>query len=95
MRIANGTTDVPTAGTRVQLRNTNDRVLWISVKARQASIYFGDSAVSSTAGYTLGAAAEIALDFRIGEAPGSVLASTFWVDATVNGNDADWIMILA
>lgn len=93
MRVVFGTTDVAAAGTSVRLRNTNDRVLFIKVKARQASLYFGDSAVASTAGYTLGAAAEVELDFRLGK-PGSVLASSFYCDATVNGNDLDWVMII-
>ena len=93
MRFDTGTTDVPGAGTRVQISNTTDRILWIRVSARtgiSGAVYFGRSDVASTNGYELSANDYLEIDFR----PGSEAFSAFYVDASVNGNDLDWAVIL-
>jgi hypothetical protein len=93
MRFDAGTTDVPGAGTRVQISNTTDRILWIRVSARtgiSGAVYFGRSDVASTNGYELSANDYLEIDFR----PGSEAFSAFYVDASANGNDLDWAVIL-
>ena len=93
MRFDTGTTDVPSAGTRVQISNTTDRVLWIKVSARtgiSGALYFGRSDVASTNGYELSANDSLEMDFR----PGSEAFSAFYVDASNNGNDLDWAVLL-
>ena len=92
-RFDTGTTDVPSAGTAVQLSNTVDRVLWIRVSARTGIsgwLYFGRSDVSSSIGYELSANDYLEMDFR----PGSEVFSAFYADASTNGNDLDWSVIL-
>ena len=93
MRISISTTDIPTAGTRVQLSNTADKVKSISVRARPANvgnIFLGTVTVSATVGWTLQPGESKTLDF--GE--GSVLFSVFYLDTATNGNDADWAAML-
>ena len=93
MRFDAGTTDVPSAGTSVQISNTTDRILWIRVSARtgiSGAVYFGRSDVASTNGYELSANDYLEIDFR----PGSEAFSAFYVDASANGNDLDWAVIL-
>ena len=90
-----GTTTVTTAGTEVQVRNVAaEKVRAISFKARVANtgvIYVGgDSAVSSTNGYTLSAGESVSIDY--GDRGGED-AKTFWVDCSVNGERVDWILI--
>ena len=93
MRFDTGTTDVPGAGTRVQISNTTDRILWIKVSARtgiSGVLYFGRSDVAAANGYELSANDSLEIDFR----PGSEAFSAFYVDASANGNDLDWAVIL-
>ena len=93
MRFDTGTTDVPSAGTRVQISNTTDRILWIKVSARtgiSGALYFGRSDVAAANGYELSANDSLEIDFR----PGSEAFSAFYVDASTNGNDLDWAVIL-
>lgn len=70
--------------------------MWIKFTAPTANTgltYVGDSAVSATNGYPLGAAggvdATLELDFR----PGSVAMHTFYVDAATNGDDVAYVVI--
>lgn len=89
------TTDVPTAGTRVQISNTARRVLSITFKARNAntgSIYVGISTVSSTNGFELRKNESVTYNFQsfLTSAP----ISDFYVDASVNGDDVDWAAIM-
>jgi hypothetical protein len=93
MRFDTGTTDVPSAGTSVQISNTTDRILWIRVSARtgiSGALYFGRSDVASTNGYELSANDYLEIDFR----PGSEAFSAFYADTSANGNDLDWAVIL-
>ena len=93
MRFDSGTTDVSSAGTRVQISNTTDRILWIRVSARtgiSGAVYFGRSDVAAANGYELSANDHLEIDFR----PGSEAFSAFYVDASANGNDLDWAVIL-
>ena len=92
-RFDTSTTDVPSAGTAVQLSNTLDRVQWIRVSARtgiSGTLYFGRSDVSSSNGYELSANDHLEIDFR----PGSEAFNVFYVDTSTNGNDLDWAVIL-
>ena len=93
MRFDAGTTDVPSAGTAVQLSNTVDRVVWIRVSARtgiSGAVYFGRSDVSSSNGYELSANDHVEIDLR----PGSEAFSAFYAAASTNGNDLDWAVLL-
>ena len=89
--------DVPTAGSRVRVLNTKDKCVWIRFTAPAANsglTYVGDSAVSATNGYVMGAAgggdATVELEFR----PGSMSMDTFYIDAATNGDDVAWVAIL-
>lgn len=97
MRIVSAVTDVPSAATAVRILNTKDKIGWIRFTAPTANTgltYVGDSTVSATKGYVLGAAggvdASIELDFR----PGTVTADTLWIDAATNGDDVSWLAII-
>ena len=93
MRFDAGTTDVPSAGTAVQLSNSVDRVVWIRVSARtriSGALYFGRSDVSSSNGFELSANDHLEIDLR----PGSEAFSAFYADASTNGNDLDWAVLL-
>ena len=93
MRFDAGTTDVPSAATAVQLSNTADRVVWIRVSARtgiSGAVYFGRSDVAAANGYELSANDQLEIDLR----PGSEACSAFYVDASTNGNDLDWAVLL-
>ena len=100
MRIDSEIVDIPSAGTAVRLLNTRDKIVWIKITAPAANsglTYVGDSAVSATNGYVLGAAggvdASVELDFR-GDVEGSITANLLWVDAASNGDDVSWVAIL-
>jgi hypothetical protein len=97
VRIDSDIVEVGTAGTRVQILNTSDKIAWIKFTAPTANsglTYVGLSDVSATNGYVLGAAggvdATVEMDFR----PGSIVASTLYIDAATNGDDVAWIAIL-
>ena len=93
MRVSIGTTDIPTAGIRVQISNTVDKVKSIAVRARPANTgnsFFGTVTVSATVGWTLQPGESKTMDF--GE--GSVVFSTFYLDTATNGNDVDHSAIL-
>ena len=94
MRILGAVTDIPFAGTRVQLSNSADRVYWIKVKAHPSNtgnIIFGDSSVSATAGFVLTATDTVGVELDL--RPGSVAMSTFWADTATNGNDIVWLVL--
>jgi len=99
MRFDSGTIDIPSAGTRVQISNTNDRVLSIEIHARAGNtgvIYFGRDDVSSTNGREIAKGATVELDFTFAaNLHGSERFSSFYVDAATNGDDADFMVILA
>ena len=110
MRYSAGTTNVATAGTRVQVSNTPDRVLWIRFTARDGNVggvYVGASGVSSSVGRELhppltanASALASTTEYDFGcytgkFGPGSVPFSTFWADADTNANKVDWEVILA
>jgi hypothetical protein len=96
MRFDTGTTDVPSAGTAVQISNTNDRVKAIEAHApsgNTGSVYFGVSDVSGTGtinGRELAPGEAATYSFGAG----SVLFSVFYVDAATSGDDLDWAVIL-
>ena len=90
-----GTTNVSSAGTRVQLSNTTNRVRWIKVKAlagNSGMIYLGVSDVTASNGYELSASNEIEISFT--DQGGTVPFSTFYVDAATNNDKVCWSVIL-
>ena len=90
-----GTTDIPTAGTRVQINNTARRCLTITFKGRNGnsgSVYVGGSTVSSSNGIEL--RPNESVTFNLAAARVSCLMSDFWLDTATNGNDVDWIAIV-
>lgn len=93
MRWDSGTTNIGTAGTQVQISNTQDDVKVIAVKARVGNTgktYFGLSDVSSSNGWELEPGEAKTVSF--GE--GSVKFAIFWVDAATDGDDVDWSVVL-
>lgn len=84
-------TDVPTAGTAVQLKTGADnsrKVKAITLSALQGNMYFGDSNVSSTRCLLIINGND---PYRIPfERP--VAASTFYVDAGTSGHDLGWMI---
>jgi hypothetical protein len=95
MRVDVGITNVPSAGTGVQLANVTNRVKFIKFKALAGNsglAYMGVSDVSASIGYELSAGNEIELNF--GEFGGSVPANVFYVDAATNDDKVSWLMIM-
>ena len=91
MKYDTGTTNVPSAGTRVQLSNTTNRVRSLKVKALAGNsglVYLGGTDVSASNGYELAATNTIEINFA--ESGGTVAFSTFYVDAATNGDDVDY-----
>jgi hypothetical protein len=100
-RILFGTTDVPSAGTRVQISNDDFKVKHIEFFARAGNtgnVFVGLSDVSATVNgceLTPEAAARPKGHVVIPIPPGgTVLLSVFYVDAATNGDDVDWFAIL-
>ena len=90
-----GTTNVSSAGTRVQLSNTTNRVRWIKVKAlggNSGMIYLGVSDVSASNGYELDSTNTIEINFA--ESGGTVAFSSFYVDAASTNDKVCWSVIL-
>ena len=90
-----GTTNVSSAGTRVQLSNTTNRVRWIKVKAlagNSGMIYLGVSDVSASNGYELDSTNTIEINFA--ESGGTVAFSSFYVDAASTNDKVCWRVIL-
>ena len=90
-----GTTTVSSAGTRVQLSNTLNKVRWIKVKALAGNsglAYFGISDVSATKGYELSATNTIEISFA--ELGGTVVLNSLYVDAATNGDKVSWAAVL-
>ena len=88
-----GTTDVPAAGTRVQISSSLQQVKAIEFHARvgnTGAMYAGTSTVSSTVGRELQPGEVYSLSFGEGSVPFNV----FYVDTATNGNDMDWSVIL-
>ena len=99
MRVDQGITNVPSAGTAVQVANATNRVKWVRFKAlagNSGKIYVGVSTtarpLSATLGYELSAGNTVDLNF--GEFGGSAPANVFYVDAATNDDKVSWIMIL-
>ena len=99
MRLDIGTTNVPCAGTQVQLSNTCCMVLSIALKAHPANsglLFFGISDVSSTEGWTLSPGESApTLNFATSNPKeGGLKYSTFWVDTATNNNKAQRVVVL-
>jgi len=95
MRIDSGITNVPSAGTAVQVSAVTNRVKWVVFKALAGNsglTYVGESDVSASNGYELSAGNT--LDLNFGEFGGSVPAKVFFVDSATNNDKVSWAMIL-
>ena len=95
MKVDQGITNVPSAGTAVQVLNTKRGVLFVKFRALTANsgkVYVGLSDVSASLGYELAGGNELELNF--GEFDGTVPAEVFYVDAATNDDKVSWIMIL-
>ena len=95
MRVAQGITNVSSAGTAVQVLNATNRVKWVRFKALAGNsglAYVGVSDVSASLGYELSAGNTVELNF--GEFGGSVPSNVFYVDAASNNDKVSWVMIL-
>ena len=94
-QVISDSTDVPTAGTRVQINNTARKCLWITFKGRSTNtgaVYVGGPLVAAADGYALLPSETQVVPLR--DVGGSCPMSDFWVDAATSGNDVDWIAIL-
>jgi len=96
MILINSTATVSTAGTEVQLSNTNRKVRWIKVKALAANsgkVYLGIAgSITSALGYELSAGNEI--EINPSDLGGTILLSTLWADAATNGDKLAWVAIV-
>ena len=95
MRVDQGTTNVSSAGTAVQMNNVTNRVKHVIFKALAGNsglTYVGVSDVSASLGYELSAGNTVELN--MGEFGGSVPANIFYADAASNNDKVCWIMIL-
>lgn len=95
MKVITGVTNVSSAGTRVQISNTSNRVRWVQFKALVGNgglTYVGNEDVSASTGYELSAGNTVAWNF--GEFLGSIPISKIYVDAATNGDKVSWITIL-
>ena len=101
-----GTTDIPTAGTRVRLSadagiNASDKLSYLMCWPREGNtgeVYVGIGDVSATHGIELDPGASgrpkdmIELDFgKMGVRP---TADEISFDADTNGNDIDWFIVI-
>ena len=89
------TINVGTAGTRVQVSNTTQKVRWIKFSAKTGNsgiTYVGISDVAAANGYELSANDSLELDF--GAHGGSEVLNVFYVDAATNNDKVDVAMIL-
>ena len=89
------TINVGTAGTRVQVSNTTQKVRWIKFSAKTGNsgiTYVGISDVAAANGYEL--SANDSLEFDFGKYGGSEVLNVFYVDAASNNDKVDVAMIL-
>ena len=89
------TVNVGTAGTRVQVSNTTQKVRWIKFSAKTGNsgiTYVGISDVAAANGYEL--SANDSLEFDFGKYGGSEVLNVFYVDAATNNDKVDVAMIL-
>ena len=96
MILVNSTATVSTAGTEVQLSNTNRKVRWIKVKALAANsgkVYLGIAgSITASLGYELSAGNELEINFA--ELGGTIVLSTLWADAATNGDKLAWVAVV-
>ena len=106
MRLFMGTTDVPTATTRVALStdaklSATDRIVWARFSSREGNtgeVYVGNSDVSATDGIELEPEGtdlhKSVLEINPGAQGGTVPVGDIWFDADTNGNDVDWALLI-
>ncbi len=98
MRFDSDIVTVGAAGTAVQILNSTNRVTKIKFTAPTANTgltYVGNSDVSATNGYVLGASGGIdATTDWIDFSPGSIALSTFYVDAATNDDTVAWVAVI-
>ncbi len=95
-RTATDYTDIPAAGTQIQLGAaltlTARRIVEISIRSDPANgglVYIGDLDVSLTNGYFLQPGEEKVIDYR----PGSEQLGYWWADVEISGNNVMWIAV--
>lgn len=100
-RIVADSVDIPTAGTRVQLKNSPARVLSILFKARAGNgglIYIGDVTVAAAVGVELSAGEALTLPISDSVQEGgkthTVPLSDFYADTSNSGDDVDYIALV-
>ena len=94
-RLLDGTVDIPTAGTRVQISNTRDKILWIYLFARAANtnnVWVGASTIAANRGRRIAAAGTA--EITPATYDHTFVFNTLWADTDTNGNDIDWIALV-
>lgn len=107
MKLDGGTSNVATAGTRVQLSsdagiNVTDRIIWAKFTPREGNtgeVYVGISDVSATHGVELDPGGankqKDELVLNPGAQGGSIPASSIYFDADTDDNKVDWALLIA
>ncbi len=96
MRLDVGSTDIPTAGSRVQILNEPTNIVLIQLQARPGNIgniFFGMVDVSATIGWTMEPKDQLVIDFDPQGKGSSIQMDDLYVDTDTNGNDVDWMII--
>jgi len=94
-RIVDGVTDVPTAGTRVRINNTTERVLWLYMRARTANtnnVWFGSVTIAANRGKPIAPGGAWEID--PGRYNASLIFNTLYLDTDTNGNDVEWVALV-
>ncbi|MAH49869.1 hypothetical protein CMI37_28880 [Candidatus Pacearchaeota archaeon] len=94
--LAIGTTNVPSAGTAVQIDSTAGDVAWMMIKPHEGNngdVYFGLSDVSSTVGLSL-SKTDVGKALPFASEGGSISRTVLYVDAASNNDKVDWVMLL-
>ncbi len=100
-RIVADSVDVPTATTRVQLKNSPAKVLSIIFKAKPANsglIFIGDVTVAAAVGFELAAGESLTLPIsdyvQSNGSPHTIPLSDFYADTSNSGDDVDYIALV-
>lgn len=94
MRIDTNTTTVTTAGTAVQIKNTEEKVVSITIMGHDGNtdrIWIGVSDVAADAGFPVAAGETHTYNFPDDS---SIRFSLLFIDADVSGEKANWSAIL-
>jgi len=103
MRFLAGQTDVATAGTAVALSSDgditpSDQILWAQFKAdpdNTTDVYVGVADVSASDGFSLENTDATGLIIDPGKYEQTIAAEVIYFDATTNGENVCWVLLLA